>query len=240
MILVSALYWLAVGLVALVMFPIAVLLWVITVPFDRRRVVLHAFTNLWGSLYTLINPVWTVRVRGRERIDGRPCVMVSNHLSLVDIFVMHRLFRHFKWVAKIQAFRIPVIGWNMHLNGYVPLRRGDKHSVEQMFARCRELLDAGSPIIIFPEGTRSRTGQLQSFKPGAFELAKQAGVPVQPIVIQGTFDAVPATGLQVGPARISLTVLPPVPLAEVEALSVEQLRDRVHDQIAERLQAPPA
>lgn len=235
----SGLYWFVAAIVALVMFPIAVLLWAITKPFDRRGVVLHAFTNLWGSIYTWVNPVWSVRVRGRELIDGEPCVMVSNHLSLVDIFVMHRLFRHFKWVSKIEVFRIPVIGWNMRLNGYVPLRRGERSSVLEMFARCRDALAKGSPIMMFPEGTRSRTGQLKPFKPGAFELAKEAGVPMQPIVVQGTFESLPGTGLLVGRARMRVTVLPKVPLSQVEALSVEELSDLVRERIEERLAAEP-
>lgn len=232
----SGTYWLASSLVALALFPIAVALWAVTRPFDRRGVVLHAFTNVWGSIYTWINPVWSVRIRGRELIDGSPCVMVSNHLSLVDIFVMHRLFRHFKWVSKLEVFKLPVIGWNMRLNGYVPLRRGNRDSVLEMFARCRAALATGSPIMMFPEGTRSRTGQLKPFKPGAFELAKEASVPLQPIVVQGTFHAMPATGLLVGPARMRVTVLPKIPLDRVEALSVEELSDLARGRIAEQLE----
>lgn len=231
--LLSTLYWLLVAVIAVVMFPLAVLLWAITAPFDRRKLVLHAFTNVWGSLYTWLNPVWSVRVRGREHIErGRVYVMVANHLSLVDIFVAHRLHRHFKWVAKIESFSIPFIGWNMRLNGYVPLRRGDKQSVVRMFARCREVLASGSSVLMFPEGTRSRTGQLKEWKPGAFELAKEADVAVLPIAIQGTFTALPAKGLRIGAAQMRVTVLPAVPLDEVRELSVEALRDRVRGQVA--------
>lgn len=235
----SGIYWLMSTLVALLLFPVALVLWAVTKPFDRRGLVLHAFTNLWGSIYTWINPVWSVRVRGRELIDGRPCVMASNHLSLVDIFVMHRLFRHFKWVSKAEVFRLPLIGWNMRLNDYVPLRRGDKASVLEMFARCRAALEAGSSIMIFPEGTRSRTGMLKPFKPGAFELAKEADVPLQPIVVQGSFEALPGTGLLVGRARMRVTVLPRIPRAQVRALSVRELGDLTRGRIAELLERDP-
>lgn len=229
----STLYWLLVAAIAVVMFPLAVLVWAITAPFDRRKLVLHALTNVWGSLYTWLCPVWSVRVQGREHIErGKVYVMVANHLSLVDVFVVHRLHRHFKWVSKIENFSLPFIGWNMHLNGYVPLRRGDKQSVVEMFARCREVLASGSSVMMFPEGTRSKTGVMKEWKPGAFELAKDAGVSVLPIAIQGTSTALPAKGVTIGRARMRVTVLPAIGVDEVRSLSVEALRDRVRGQVA--------
>ena len=84
-------------------------------------------TCFWGSLYTWFNPAWPVKVVGREKIDpNETYVMVANHQSLLDIFVLFRLFRHFKWVSKIENFNIPCVGWNMRLNGYIELRRGDR------------------------------------------------------------------------------------------------------------------
>jgi 1-acyl-sn-glycerol-3-phosphate acyltransferase len=239
-VILSTLYWLLVAVIAVVAFPVAVLLWAITAPFDRRGVVLHGFTNLWGSLYTWLNPVWSVRVRGREHVvPGRVYVMVANHLSLVDIFAVHRLWRHFKWVSKIENFSMPFIGWNMRLNGYVPLRRGDKQSVLEMFARCREVIAAGSSIMMFPEGTRSKTGVMKEWKPGAFELAKQAGVSVLPIAIQGTERALPAKGVRIGAARMRVTVLPAIGVEAVQALSVEELRDLARGRVAGFMEAEP-
>ncbi|MCA9707228.1 MAG: 1-acyl-sn-glycerol-3-phosphate acyltransferase [Myxococcales bacterium] len=232
----SILYWLLVAVIAAVMFLLALCLWALTRPFDRRRVALHAFTNVWAALYTWLNPVWRVKVCGREHIEpGRTYVMVSNHLSLVDIFVVHRLFRHFKWVSKAENFRIPFIGWNMTLNAYVPLRRGERDSVLEMFTRCHEALAGGSSVMMFPEGTRSRTGQLRAFKPGAFELAKQAGVPVLPMVIEGTFGALQPRTLAIAPARMRLTVLPAIAKPEVEALSIDELCELVRERIAEHI-----
>lgn len=236
----STLYWSVVVAIAAAMFPVAVIVWAITAPFDRRKLVLHALTNVWASLYTWLCPVWSVRVRGREHVvRGRVHVMVANHLSLVDIFVLHRLHRHFKWVSKVENFSLPFIGWNMRLNGYVPLRRGDRESVVEMFARCREVLAGGSSVMMFPEGTRSRTGVLEEWKLGAFELAKQADVALLPIAIQGTAAALPAKGLAIGRARMRVTVLPAVPVDEVRALSAEALRDRVRGRVAELLEAEP-
>jgi 1-acyl-sn-glycerol-3-phosphate acyltransferase len=232
----SSVYWLAVAVIAVLAFPVAVVTWAISAPFDRRKRVLHALTNAWAGLYTWMNPLWTVRVSGREHIErGRAYVMVANHLSLVDVFVLHRLHRHFKWVSKAENFALPLIGWNMRLNGYVPLRRGDKHSVAEMFARCRHVLAQGSSVMMFPEGTRSRTGTLGAWKLGAFELAKAADVPVLPIAIQGTQTALPAKGLAVGRARMRVTVLPAIAVDEVRALSVEALCERARDRVAAAL-----
>ena len=225
--LVSVLYWGFVIGIAVVMFPIAVVVWAVTLPFDRRRVVLHMFTSFWAALYTWVSP-WSVTVMGREHIDpARTYVMVANHNSIVDIFVLFRLFTHFKWVSKIENFRLPFIGWNMALNGYVPLRRGDRDSVVRMLARCEELLREGNSVMLFPEGTRSQTGVLKPFKPGAFELATRTGVPVLPIAITGTFAALPKHGLRIAPQRVIVRVLPAVEPSESIAALTETVREHI-------------
>lgn len=228
----SASYWLFVAIVAIAMFPFAVLIWLLTRPFDRRLVLLHRFTCFWASLYTWCNPIWSVEVVGVERIrPDTAYVMVANHLSLVDIFVLFRLFRHFKWVSKIENFKMPFIGWNMRLNRYIPLRRGDRHSVAEMFDRCRVTLEQGSSVMMFPEGTRSRTGVLKAFKPGAFELAKTCRRPILPIVIEGSFEALPKKGFTIAPAEIRVDVLAPVDVDTIDALSAEQLMDETRNRM---------
>jgi len=223
----SVLYWSFVLATSALMYPLAVVIWAVTLPFDRRRAVLHRFTSVWAALYTWVSP-WSVTVVGREHIDpARTYVMVANHNSVVDIFVLYRLFTHFKWVSKIENFRLPFIGWNMALNGYVPLRRGDRDSVVRMLARCEELLREGNSVMLFPEGTRSQTGVLKAFKPGAFELATRIGVPVLPIAISGTFAALPKHGLRIAPQRVIVRVLPAVePSESIESLT-ETVRERI-------------
>lgn len=209
----STLFWGFLLTSSALLFPVAILIWLVTAPFDPRRRILHRFTCWWASSYTWLNPLWPVTVHGRERIDDdQAYVMVANHLSFLDILVLFRLFRHFKWVSKISNFRVPFIGWNMRLNGYIPLRRGDGASVERMMTACVRTLERGSSIMMFPEGTRSRSGELQPFKPGAFDLAISTGRPVLPIVIEGTADALPKRGFVLrGRHEISVTVLDPIP-----------------------------
>jgi 1-acyl-sn-glycerol-3-phosphate acyltransferase len=232
----SALYWVFFALTLPISFAIAVLIFVVTGPFDRRRVVLHLFTCWWAYFYVLANPLWRCRVLGRDRLPWRgPAVIVVNHLSLVDILVLHGLFRPFKWVSKASNFRIPFLGWNMTLNGYVPIRRGAADSARRMMARCRELLAQGSPVLFFPEGTRSANGELQSFKDGAFRLAKDAGVPVVPVAMSGTYETLPKHGMVLrNRMNAVIEVLEPIDPTRYE--TVAALREAARNAIAAALE----
>ena len=233
----STAFWAFLALTSIALFPVALVLWAVTLPFDRRKVVLHQFTNLWASLYTWVNPLWPVTVEGREKIRrGETYVMVANHLSLLDILVMHRLLRHFKWVSKIENFRIPFVGWNMRLNRYIELRRGDRDSVVQMMADCERTLRSGSSILMFPEGTRSRDGTLQAFKTGAFELALRTQTPILPIAIEGTSNALPKRGFVLqGHHPIRIRVLDPIPPESFAHLSAKELAEQTRALYAEQL-----
>lgn len=238
----SLAFWGFVVASSILLFPIAVVLFLTTVLLDRRRWVLHRFTSYWASLYTWLNPVWPVEVVGRERLyESGPAVLVANHLSLLDILVMFRLQTHFKWVSKTENFRVPFVGWNMTLCGYIPLKRGTRRSVMAMMRRCDEALAEGSSIMLFPEGTRSSTGRLRSFKPGAFEIAARNRVPIQPLVLRGTGEALPKRGFVLqGRHPISIEVLDTIPPDEVEKHSPDEMMARVRDQIAAALEQPPS
>ena len=231
----STLVWVFVTVSSIVLYPIAVTIWVLTVWFDRRLVVLHRFTCFWASLYTWFNPAWPVTVEGREKIRADTTyVMVANHLSLLDILVLFRLFRHFKWVSKIENFKVPFIGWNMSMNRYIKLRRGDRESVIEMMAECEKTIEGGNSIMMFPEGTRSPTGEMRPFKPGAFELAKKTATAVLPIVISGTADARPKRGCVLqGRHPVRSRVLDPIPPERFADMTVEQLTTHVREWIAD-------
>ena len=230
-------FWAFLALTSLLLFPMALLVWAVTAPFDRRLVVLHRFTCFWASLYTWFNPAWPVVISGREHIrDGVAYVMVSNHQSFVDILVLFRLFRHFKWVSKIENFRVPLIGWNMSLNRYIPLVRGKRESVLRMMRMCEATLAGGSSVMIFPEGTRSADGRLKNFKSGAFELALRTRSPILPIALDGTARALPKRGyLLQGHHPIRIRILPALDPSTYGSETVESLTVRVHDLIAREL-----
>src|SRR6185369_1806471 len=129
----STLFWIFLVVTSILLFPLALLIWALTVLFDRRLILLHRFTCFWASLYTWLNPAWRVRIEGRDRIAPNTAyVMVANHQSLLDILVLFRLFVHYKWVSKIENFRVPCVGWNMSLNRYIKLRRGSRESIDAM------------------------------------------------------------------------------------------------------------
>ena len=233
----STLFWTFVTVSSIVLYPVAVMVWMLTVAFDRRLVMLHRFTCFWASLYTWLNPAWPVTIEGREKIrPDTAYVMVANHLSLLDILVLFRLFRHFKWVSKIENFRVPFIGWNMSMNRYIKLRRGDRESVVQMMEACEETIGDGSSIMMFPEGTRSSTGEMRPFKPGAFELALKTRAQILPIVISGTADALPKRGFVLqGRHPIRMVVLDPIPYERYAGMSVDELTAHVRRLIARQL-----
>jgi 1-acyl-sn-glycerol-3-phosphate acyltransferase len=233
----STLFWAFVTISSIVLYPVAVAIWVLTVAFDRRLVVLHRFTCFWASLYTWFNPAWPVTLDGREKIrPDTTYVMVANHLSLLDILVLFRLFRHFKWVSKVENFKVPFIGWNMSMNRYIKLRRGDRDSVIEMMAQCQKTIGEGNSIMMFPEGTRSPTGEMRPFKPGAFELALTTQTAILPIAISGTADALPKRGfLLQGRHPIRIHVLDPIPPERFADMSVEQLTAHTRELIAEAL-----
>ncbi len=233
----SLVFWSFVVLSSLLLFPIAVAIWVATVWVDRKLVVLHWFTCFWASLYTWLNPVWRVHIEGREKIrPGAAYVMVANHQSLLDILVLFRLFVHFKWVSKVENFRVPCIGWNMSLNRYIKLRRGDKDSLARMMDACARTLAQGSSVMMFPEGTRSSDGRLRAFKHGAFTLAQRACKPLLPIVVQGTANALPKRGFLLrGRHEIRVRILDEIPYRSFATCAVEALTEEVRDRFAVEL-----
>jgi 1-acyl-sn-glycerol-3-phosphate acyltransferase len=235
---VSLCFWIFMTVSSFALFPVAVLVWAVTVLLDRRLRLLHLFTCFWASIYTWLSPVWRVHVEGREHIrPGATYVMVANHQSLLDILVLFRLFVHFKWVSKVENFRVPFIGWNMSLNRYIKLKRGDKASVIQMLRAARAALAAGNSIMMFPEGTRSFDGRLRRFKTGAFELAKAAELPLLPIVIDGSANALPKRGFVLrGRHDISVTVLEEISPDRWVGESVDDLTLRVRGIISDALE----
>ena len=230
----SYLLWLLIIVGSPILFVGAFVVWLVTFAFDRRLRVLHLYSCWWASIYTYIFPYWFVSVRNRERLrNDRAYVVVSNHQSLLDILVLFRLYRHFKWVSKAVIFRLPFIGWNMSMNRYIAIRRGDPKDAVRMMNACGAALEGGSSILIFPEGTRSLDGELREFRHGAFTLALRHRVPIVPIVLDGTLDALPKHGIVSPGADIVIQVLDPIPIEGFE--DVDTLRDHVRSVMAKEL-----
>lgn len=235
----SVLFWCFFAASGLAYFIVACLLWLLTLPFDRQRRINHWWSCVWASTYAYAYPGWSVRVTGRELIEkGQAYVLVANHTSIADVVLLFALFRQFKWVSKTAVFRYPLLGWNMSLSKYVPLERGDKASIERMLETCRGWLRRGMSVLMFPEGTRSKDGRLQTFKHGAFTLAKDTGVPVVPIAIHGGHLLIPKNQGTFAPkADLWVQVLPPI---ESEGVALPELVATSRQAIATALSKGPA
>ncbi len=195
-VLFSWVFWSFLALSCMPLFVGALLVFILTLPFDRNRAILHLYSCAWAQLYIWVNPFWRLRIEGREKLPWHGgAVLVSNHESLVDILVLFGLFRPFKWVSKKSVFKLPFIGWNMQLNRYIAVVRGNRESVVAMLKEAESWLVRGVPVLLFPEGTRSPDGNVKAFKDGAFTLALAQGCPLFPIALSGTSQTLPKHGL---------------------------------------------
>ena len=211
----NALYWPYLLLSCTALFFPALLLWACTF-WDPERRWLAKYTSIWGAHYLAWAPFASVRVEGLEHIErNRACVYVVNHQSMVDILAVFATQIPYKWVSKVENFYAPFLGWNMWLNGYVPLKRGYLPSIVRMVRTCLRKLDAGQSLCVFPEGTRSPDGNLIAFYRGAFWVAARQRVPIVPIVVEGTGAILRKKSLQIRPQQTLVRVLPPIDPAEV-------------------------
>lgn len=188
----SLLIWVVGIILILILFLVMAFLSIILYPFDRKRKIVHAQCFWWTDAVTALNPYWNVRVIGLTNIDQKKAyVVVSNHQSLADIVLMYKTKMQFKWVAKESLFKVPVLGWNMALARHISLRRGDFSSIKKVYRQAGEWLCKGVSVVFFPEGTRSDNHEMGVFQNGAFKLAIKEKVPVLPVTIEGTKDAIP-------------------------------------------------
>ncbi len=239
----NLLFWGFFVISSVILVVVAVPIRLVTQPFDPNLRILQQYSCFWGSLYLWFNPFWSLTKKGLGAVDRRKAyVIVSNHQSMADILVLFNTFLHFKWVAKKSLFKFPLLGWNMILNRYVPIERGDPNSRERCLGRCGVWLTLGSSVLFFPEGTRSRDGRLLPFKPGAFRLALETGHDVLPIVIKGSLNAIPKHSILLHRrSRMTLEVLPPVSAQPFQGAGIEEgaarLSAAVRAQMEKRLNA---
>ena len=235
---VSAWAWLVIVACVLAWFPLVLLLRLVTAPFDRGRYAAGYLFRQIGPAVATLNPLWRFRADGPIPADPRrPYVVVSNHESFSDILLISHLPWEMKWLSKAELFRVPVLGWMMHLAGDVPVKRGVGPSAVEAMARCREILGQRVSVMIFPEGTRSATADLLPFKDGAFRLAIEAGVPILPLAVSGTGTALRKHDWRFGRSTATVRVLPPVETAGLTVEQVPELKERVRELIVEARQA---
>jgi 1-acyl-sn-glycerol-3-phosphate acyltransferase len=194
------------------------------------------FFRKLGKAASKVNPNWHVSIEGYEKINDRePYVMVCNHLSLADIPVISNLPWEMKWMVKKELFSLPFLGWMLKLGGDIPVDQRGRKSIGAL-RKAVFYLQHRCSIMIFPEGTRSRSGKLNRFSKGAFEVAIQEQVPILPMVIDGTQTCLPRTTWKFNKkSNIHLKVLDPVPTTNFTTEQVDELANQVRTVLLQQL-----
>ena len=203
---------------------------------DPRRVRTGRWFRNLGPVLAKVNP-WRIQVSGREHVKaGQVYVIVSNHQSMADIPVISFLRVDNKWLGKAELFRFPVLGWMLRMAGDVPIDRSSRRVGAKAMLQCARYLRQRCSVVFFPEGTRSRDGRVLPFNEGPFHLAVREQVPILPLVVEGSGNALPRNSWIFGKAQdIHLRILEPV---SVDGWSMEQvpaLRDAVRQRIVDEL-----
>ncbi len=233
----SLLYYLVVIAVALVLYVASFIALVVCYPFDRKRVVVHTLSKWITDTIFGLPPFMKREVIGIENIDPKKAyVMTLNHNSMADIITIYNLPLVFKWVSKKEVYRIPIVGRLLYAHGDIVINRASaKEAMQLVHERGKEWLAKGASVAIFPEGTRSKDGEIHNFKAGAFLLAKDAGAPILPIVLNNTNKMMCKGWLMNWRNHITIKILPPISAEEVAERSVKEVMADVHSSMTEAL-----
>src|SRR6056297_1013171 len=225
--------WVALGVIVLVWTPMVAIVRLVTMPFDHGAYSAGYLFRKLTVVHERLTPLWKFRTSGTLHDDmRRPYVVVSNHESFVDILRISHLPTEMKWMSKIEILRIPLVGWMMRLDRDIPLERGDAESTAKALEASSERLNSKVSVMIFPEGTRSKTGALREFKSGAFRLAIEHQAPILPLAVHGTRDALRKHDWRLGYAEAEVRVLDPVPTEGLTMDDMPALRTKVRDIIS--------
>lgn len=233
----TLLFYLVILVVALVLYVASFIALVLCYPFDKKRVVVHTISKWITDVFFGLPPFTKRVVEGMDNIDKKQAyVMVLNHNSMIDIMSIYNLPLVFKWVSKKEVYRIPIVGRLLFAHGDIVINRASaKEAMQLVHKKGLEWLQKGASVSIFPEGTRSKDGEIHNFKAGAFLLAKDAGVPILPIVLDGTNRVVRKGWLMNWRNCITIRVLPPVSAQDVKARDVKEVMAEVHDNMVAAL-----
>jgi 1-acyl-sn-glycerol-3-phosphate acyltransferase len=196
--------------------------------------------NRVGGVYDWASTDWSrdiLRAAGTPVVaDGleniprdRPVIYASNHSSMFDIWALFAtLPGSVRFVAKRELFKIPLLGSAMLAVGHIPIDRAARKKAFEAYDEAARTIQRGtSSIVVFPEGTRSRTGELLPFKNAPFGLAIAAQVPVVPVYLHHTFEILPKGAWRLRPRPIRLLVAPPISTTGLRPEDRERLRDEV-------------
>ncbi|MEE1098988.1 MAG: lysophospholipid acyltransferase family protein [Alistipes sp.] len=231
----SILYYLFLIVLCTLMVLISLVALVVCYPFDKPRRVVHEISRAVVRTFWAIPPFWRFRIEGMERVNKKgKYVIVINHQAMTDIPALYFVPLNFRWVSKREVFKIPFFGQMLRLHGDICIDRGKASEArDQLLREGKRWLDMGVSIAIFPEGTRSKDGEIHRFKSGAFELAQSVGVEILPVVLNGTDKLVKSSKLFKWRNVVTVKVLEPISVERVKGSDVRELSEEVRVLMAE-------
>ena len=233
----SILYYIFTLLQVSFWFVVSIIVLGVTYPFDKSRRWVHECSRYICKWLFGIPPRMKRTIDGVENIDpNKAYVMVMNHNSGVDIFAAYKIPLNFRWVSKREVFRVPFMGPLLTIHGDIPIERGNpSEAMAKVLSLGKLWLGRGASVAIFPEGTRSKTGEINRFKMGAFNLAKEANVEILPIVMTGTNKMFRKGWLVNWTNHVAIRVMKPVPVEEIAATDVKEMAQKVREQMVDEL-----
>ena len=233
----SILYYIFTLLQVSFWFVVSIIVLGVTYPFDKSRRWVHECSRYICKWLFGIPPRMKRTIDGVENIDpNKAYVMVMNHNSGVDIFAAYKIPLNFRWVSKREVFRVPFMGPLLTIHGDIPIERGNPAEAMAKVLNLGKLwLGRGASVAIFPEGTRSKTGEINRFKMGAFNLAKEANVEILPIVMTGTNKLFRKGWLVNWTNHIAIRVMKPISVEEIAATDVKEMAQKVREQMVDEL-----
>ncbi len=214
-----------------VMTLLSAVVFVVTVPFDKRRKIVHEVSRALVYMFVLVPPRWRRVVEGLENIEkGKSYVIVLNHQSMIDIMMLYLVPMTFRWVSKREAYKIPFIGPLLYMHGDITIdRKQGSKAMRKVMEQGKMWLGRGVSVSMFPEGTRSKDGEIHRFKAGAFALAKEAGVGILPIVMEGSTTLLKPSMMVNWRNMFTIKVLPAISAEQVAATAQEELMEQVRE-----------
>ncbi len=193
---------------------------------------IHKVASLWAKILLILSNT-KVKVIGAENLlRGKPQILMANHQSDFDILIsLAYIPIQFRWIAKKELFAIPVFGAAMRSAGYIEIDRSNHEKAMQSIDEAALRIRGGKSIMTFPEGTRSRDGEIKSFKQGSFHLAIKSGVPIVPVSIIGSGRIMPKRSLRIKPGQIKMVIGKPMDVTHYDIEQRHELIARVRNEI---------